>query len=65
MNGNTITGRGAVNRGVCLDLATDRMLAVMAGRRFDGNRSMTMRAALRLAAQAWGVEAPPTQGGET
>lgn len=65
MNGNTIAGRGAINRGVCLDPATDRLLAVMAGRRFDGNASMTVRAAIRLAAQTWGVEAPPVKDGET
>lgn len=67
MNGNaTATAAGrAVNRGLHLDAATDRLLAIVAGRRFDGNRSMTMRAALRLAAATWGVEAPPTQGGET
>jgi len=67
MNGNAtaaVAGR-PVNRGLHLDAATDRLLAVMAGR-FDGNRSMVMRAALRLAAATWGVEAPPTpQGGET
>lgn len=65
MNGNTIAGRGAINRGVCLDLATDRLLAVMAGRRYDGNASMAVRAAIRLAAQTWGIEAPPTQEGVT
>lgn len=65
MNGNAITGRAAVNRGVHLDAATDRLLTVMAGRRFDGNASMTVRAAIRLAAQTWGVEAPPKTDGET
>ena len=64
MNGNaTVAGR-PVNRGLHLDAATDRLLAVMAGR-FDGNASMTMRAALRLAAKTWGVEAPPVKDGET
>lgn len=64
MNGNaTVAGR-AINRGVHLDAQTNRLLTVMAGR-FDGNASMTVRAALRLAAETWGVEAPPTQGGET
>lgn len=66
MNGNTSTDRGAVNRGVHLDLATKRLLTVMAGRRFDGNASMAVRAAIRLAAVQWGVtEDPPTKDGET
>lgn len=64
MDGSTSTGRGAVNRGVHLDPATNRLLTVMAGR-FDGNASMTVRAALRLAAKTWGVEAPPPQEGVT
>lgn len=65
MNGNaTVAGR-AVNRGLHLDAATDRLLAVMACR-FDGNASMTVRAAIRLAAQAWGItEDPPVKDGET
>ena len=65
MNGNaTVAGR-AVNRGLHLDAATDRLLAVMAGL-FDGNRSMAARAALRLAAKTWGItEDPPTQEGVT
>lgn len=65
MNGNaTVAGR-AINRGLHFDAQTDRLLAVMAGR-FDGNRSMTVRAALRLAAKTWGItEDPPPQEGVT
>ena len=65
MNGNTSTGRGAVAKGVSLDAQTNRLLAVMAGR-FDNNRSMAVRAALRLAAKTWGItEDPPPQEGVT
>ena len=60
------TSRTAVNRGVHLDAATDRLLSVMAGRRYDGNASMTVRAAIRLAAQAWGItEDLPRREGAT
>ena len=65
MNDNTAIAGRAVNRGLHLDAATDRLLAVMAGL-FDGNKSMAARAALRLAAKTWGItEDPPTKEGVT
>ena len=51
----------AICRGVRLDAQTNRLLAVMAGRRYDGNASMTVRAALRVAAKTWGIPDPPAQ----
>lgn len=67
MNVNAAAAAGrAVNRGICLDGATNRLLMVMAGRRYDGNASMAARAAIRLAAKTWGItEDPPTQEGVT
>lgn len=61
---NETIDRRAVNRGVRLDAATNQLLAVMA-LRYEGNRSMAVRAAIRQAAQAWGVEGPPQKGGGT
>lgn len=51
----------AICRGVRLDAQTNRLLGVMAGRRYDGNASMTVRAALRVAAKTWGIPDPPAQ----
>ena len=60
MNSSVSTG-SAVNRGVHRDAATNRLLAIMAGR-YDGNGSMAIRAALRLASKAWSlVESPPQE----